>query len=131
MSIASQSLASWVSARAGAALAASPRPEVTSLGTQLFEGVLATGAKAGVAVPPGPIGNEQTLTMTSEIWYSPELSAAVLIRNSDARFGETIVRLRNIRRGDPDSSLFEIPAGYRLLGDGMPGAARAETRPRR
>jgi hypothetical protein len=131
MAVAGRSLGWLLAARAGAALAASIRPETTSLGTQIIEGTLATGARAGMVVPAGQIGNEQPLSLTSELWYAPELGMVVLTRQSDPWMGETSTRLTHVRRGDPDSSLFDPPAGYRLLGDGLRGATPAQTGPRR
>jgi hypothetical protein len=34
-------------------------------------------------------------------------------RRADPRFGETIYRLTNITRTEPDASLFQVPADYK------------------
>lgn len=82
------------------------------LGTQTIEGVNAVGTKTTITIPAGQIGNERAIEIVDEQWYSPELQAMVMTRHSDPRSGETVYRLTNINRAEPDGSLFEVPAGY-------------------
>jgi len=82
------------------------------LGTQTIEGVNAVGTKTTITIPAGQIGNERAIEIVEEQWYSPELQAMVMTRHSDPRSGETVYRLTNINRTEPDRSLFEVPAGY-------------------
>ncbi|MCI0613023.1 DUF4412 domain-containing protein, partial [bacterium] len=58
--------------------------------------------------------------MITENWYSPELKVYVITKHTDPRFGETTYRLTNIRRGDQDPSLFQIPAGYKVTESDSP-----------
>ncbi len=97
-----------------------PFPEGKSedLGTQTIEGVEAQGSRMTHTIPAGEIGNERPLQIVRERWYSPELQAVVMSRSSDPRMGETTYRLTNIRRAEPDRSLFEIPEGYRVVEGG-------------
>jgi len=48
-----------------------------------------------------------------ESWYSQELHEVVLRKRSDPRSGESVYRLTDIRRGEPDASLFQVPGGYK------------------
>jgi hypothetical protein len=82
------------------------------LGTQTIEGVNAVGTKTTITIPAGQIGNERAIEIVEERWYSPELQTMVMTRHSDPRSGETVYRLTNINRTEPDHSLFEVPAGY-------------------
>ena len=84
------------------------------LGTQVVEGVPATGTRTTTTIPAGAIGNEQPLLIVSEQWFSPELKVLVLTKHSDPRTGETIYRLTNILQTEPTRSLFEVPADYTL-----------------
>jgi hypothetical protein len=52
--------------------------------------------------------------MITEKWYSAELKVYVMTKHIDPRFGETTYRLTNIKRGDQDPSLFQVPAGYKV-----------------
>lgn len=56
--------------------------------------------------------NEQPIHIVSERWHSPDLKTVVLTRRSDPRTGEHTYRLTNIVRGEPDPSLFQVPADY-------------------
>jgi hypothetical protein len=83
-----------------------------SLGTQTIEGVSATGTRTTRTIPAGEIGNERPLEITSEVWTSPDLQTVVLSKRSDPRMGETVYKLTNIQRADPDPSLFQVPSGF-------------------
>jgi hypothetical protein len=85
-----------------------------SLGKQMIEGVEAEGTRTTITIPAGEIGNELPILIVSERWYSSELQIPVLTKNSDPRFGETTYRVINIRKEDPDPSLFQVPAGYKI-----------------
>ena len=85
------------------------------LGTQNIEGVTATGTRATTVIPAGAIGNVQEIRIVSEQWFSPDLEVLVLTRHSDPRVGETVYRLTNIVRGQPDPALFSVPADYTVV----------------
>jgi hypothetical protein len=82
------------------------------LGTQTVEGVAAEGGRVTFTIPAGKIGNDRPIVSFNERWYSQELQTVVLSKNSDPRMGETTYRLTNIDRGEPDPSLFQVPADY-------------------
>ena len=84
------------------------------LGTQTIEGVSAEGKRETVTIPAGQIGNDRAIDIVSETWYSPELHTMVLRKHSDPRVGETVFRLTEIKRSEPDASLFQPPAGTRI-----------------
>lgn len=90
-------------------------PKIESLGKQVMEGVEVEGTRTTFTIPKGQIGNELPINVVSERWFSPELKVLVMSRQSDPRFGETTYRLTNINRSEPASSLFEIPADFRVM----------------
>jgi hypothetical protein len=97
------------------------RPGTTeSLGQQTMEGVLCEGTRTTVTIPANSIGNDLPINIVSEEWYAPELQALVLTKHSDPRNGETIYRLTNINRSEPDRALFEVPADYTVRENKMP-----------
>ena len=99
------------------------------LGKQTIEGVEAEGTRTTVTIPAGEIGNERTIEIVSERWYSPELQLVVMTRHSDPRTGETIYKLTNINRAEPAKTLFEVPAGYTIKeGPQFPPAPLPRTR---
>jgi hypothetical protein len=91
-----------------------PAPETESLGKQVIDGVEAEGTRYTTTIPADTFGNERPIQVVSERWYSPELQIVVLSRHRDPRFGETTYRLTGITRGEPDKSLFEVPADYKV-----------------
>lgn len=84
------------------------------LGERAIAGLRAEGARTTLTIAADAVGNQSPLTIVSERWYSPELQVVVLTHRSDPRFGETTYRLVNIVRSEPATSLFDVPAGYRI-----------------
>ncbi len=84
------------------------------LGEQNVEGVSAHGTRTITTIPAGAIGNERPIEMVYEKWFSKELQMVVYSKNTDPRFGEQTYRLTNINRSEPDPSLFQPPAGYKI-----------------
>jgi hypothetical protein len=85
-----------------------------SLGNKSIEGVPATGTRETKTIPVGAIGNDKDLAITRETWYSPDLKLVLQSTQTDPRFGETTYSLTNIQRNEPDPSLFQVPAGYKV-----------------
>jgi hypothetical protein len=83
-----------------------------SLGIRDFAGVAAEGERVVVAIPAGQIGNEQPIEIVTERWYSEELHTVVESVRRDPRVGETRFRLKELRLGEPDPALFEVPDGW-------------------
>jgi hypothetical protein len=84
----------------------------TSLGTQTVNGVLAQGTRYTRTIPAGQIGNEKPIVITTERWYSPDLQLYVMTKTSDPVRGDSVRQLTNIQMGEPDPTLFQVPAGY-------------------
>jgi hypothetical protein len=84
------------------------------LGTQIVEGVMATGTRSTTTIEAGAIGNAQPIHIVSEQWYSEDLKVLVMTRHSDPRSGDTTYRLTNITMTEPPRSLFEVPSDYTL-----------------
>ena len=95
------------------------RPEVSteSLGSEIIEGVNAEGQKTTRTLPIGMMGNDRPLVSVMESWFSPALRITVLTKNSDPRMGESVTRMRNIDRSEPDPALFGVPADYQIVDD--------------
>jgi hypothetical protein len=85
-----------------------------SLGTQVIEGVQAEGTRIVETIPAGAIGNDTPIEIVSETWVSPELGVIVKSIHSDPRSGDNVYQLTNIRRAEPDPSLFQVPPDYTI-----------------
>ena len=91
-----------------------PDFKTESLGTKTIEGIPVVGTKTTSTIPAGTIGNDKDLVITRETWYSPDLKLVIQSTQTDPRFGETTYTLTNIQRSEPDRTLFQIPAGYKV-----------------
>ncbi len=89
------------------------------LGKQNIEGIVANGLRSTTTIPAGDIGNLQPIKVVSEQWFSPDLQVLVMTRHTDPRSGETIYKLQNIVRAEPDRSMFTVPADYTLKESGI------------
>lgn len=48
----------------------------------------------------------------SERWYSPELDMALESKSHDPKTGDLTVKVEQIKTGEPDAALFQVPAGF-------------------
>jgi hypothetical protein len=86
---------------------------------KVIDGLPVEGRKTTTVLPAGQVGNEQPITIASEQWRSPDLNVLVMTRHSDPRTGESVYRLQNIIRAEPDRSLFMVPADYTVRDTGV------------
>ncbi len=101
-----------------------PNTKTEDLGTQVMEGVTVQGKRVTRTIPAGEIGNERPLEIVTETWFSPELQVVVISRTSDPRSGDSVYKLTNVSRAEPDRSLFEVPADYHVTEEGRGGVMR-------
>jgi hypothetical protein len=85
-----------------------------SLGTKSIDGIQATGTRSTDTIPAGSIGNDKDIIVTRETWYSPDLKVVIQSTQDDPRFGQSTYSLSNIQRNEPDETLFQVPAGYKI-----------------
>lgn len=98
------------------------------LGTRTIEGINAVGKRTITTIPAGDIGNERAIEIVYEKWYSNDLQLVVMSKHTDPRFGEQTYRLTNISRNEPDPSLFEVPAGYKVVTESRGGYSFGSSR---
>jgi len=90
------------------------RGKSEDLGKSTLEGVAATGTRNTMTIDTGAIGNDRPIQTITERWYSPELQTVISTKTTDPRTGEMTFQLTNIRRDEPASYLFQVPAGYTI-----------------
>jgi hypothetical protein len=88
--------------------------KVESLGTKTIEGIEAEGTRATITIPAGEIGNDRPIEIVSERWFSNALQVVVMSKHSDPRMGDSVYRLTNIKRNEPDAALFKVPSDYEV-----------------
>lgn len=92
----------------------SKNAKAESLGHQMMEGVDVEGTRTTMTIPAGEIGNDRAIVSVTERWYSPELQMVIFNKTTDPQFGESIYRVSNLKRGDPDPGLFRVPAEFKI-----------------
>jgi hypothetical protein len=92
-----------------------PRPLREDLGTQVIEGLEATGERITRTIPAGAEGNDQPIQITEEIWLSAKPHLVLLRTTNDPRHGETVMRLTNLVLDEPPAELFQVPADYTVV----------------
>ena len=84
-----------------------------TLPSQVIEGLSCDGERITRTIPAGTIGNEKPIEIVAETWTSPELHIIVMRKRSDPRTGETLYHLTDIKRGEPDPALFQVPSNFK------------------
>jgi hypothetical protein len=83
-----------------------------SIGTDTIEGIFVLGTRETTTTNAGVIGNEQPIVATREFWYSEELQNNLAVTRINPEEGKQVIRLSDIRPGEPDPHMFEVPIGY-------------------
>ncbi len=98
-----------------------PNTNVEDLGSMMVNGVPARGTRITTVIPVGAIGNDREFRSVDERWYSPDLNMMIKTVSTDPRFGTTTYEATSISRANPDRSLFEPPADYKVNVNGGRG----------
>lgn len=61
------------------------------------------------------MGNDRPFDVVTERWFSKELETYILIKTNDPRSGEHTIKTTITDRGEPDPSLFQVPADYTIV----------------
>jgi hypothetical protein len=86
-----------------------------SLGSQTVEGLNLIGTRETQTVDPRIAGSDRPILVVKEFWYSPQLGVNVLTTRDDPRSGKEVFRATDIRFGEPDPSLFALPANASVI----------------
>ncbi|HXE63597.1 MAG TPA: hypothetical protein VN519_08655 [Bryobacteraceae bacterium] len=88
---------------------------IEDLGTQVISGVTATGQRNTTTSPPGTYSqNDETIVTVNERWMDPKTGVVILTKNTGPR-ANTTISVPDYKEGDPDASLFQVPAGYKIV----------------
>jgi hypothetical protein len=85
---------------------------IEDLGTRNIAGLETVGRRETRTVEPGEMGNDQAVTVVNETWHSQELGINLLSIRSGPIVGKQTFTIIELSASDPDSHLFELPAGY-------------------
>ena len=79
---------------------------------QTYEGLTVDTDRTVETIAAGSIGNSKVIESVYERYYSPDLKMAVYVRRNDPRNGESLYRMTDIKRTEPDANVFKVPSGY-------------------
>jgi hypothetical protein len=99
----------------GGSRALEPKVTTEFAGVKTMEGLEVYGSVRTTVYPSGYQGATQEVIVIGETWYSPAIKRTVLRTIKNSRTGETHERLENVRLGEPDPALFQLPVGYDVV----------------
>jgi hypothetical protein len=85
------------------------------LGKQFIQGVLTEGTRDRMTYNAGSFGNDRPVTVENEFWWSPALGLNLLSIKKDPRIGKQTFTVTSVLLGEPDPSLFALPAGFTVV----------------
>ena len=86
-----------------------------NLGSNTVNGMFVEGTQTTRTIAADQMGNTAPIQITTARWYSPELSVDVSTETNDPQHGKSTTSLTNISRGEPASTLFEVPSDYTVV----------------
>ncbi len=87
------------------------------LGREMVEGTPSIGIRITTESPEYLAGEDMHGLGIVERWYSPDLHTEVMRIDTTRTVEEHRITLENIKRGEPDPTLFALPDGYVLQKD--------------
>lgn len=89
-----------------------PAPE--DLGATQIEGFAVMGTRSTHIMEAGVIGNDKPIATTTERWFSTDLKMDLVNITESPDSGKHVRKLVNIRSGEPDPLLFQVPPDFAL-----------------
>jgi hypothetical protein len=86
------------------------------LGQKTIDSLEVVGSREVTTINVGAIGNEKPQPVVKEFWYSPRLEINVTTKRFDPRASAIQdFEVGNINTAEPDATLFQLPANYRVV----------------
>ncbi len=86
-----------------------------NLGKDIVAGLETVGTRETFTLKPGSEGNEGTITITKEFWYSPQLDLNLSVKRTDPLHGNQVFSVSDVTLAEPDAGLFALPAGFKTV----------------
>lgn len=100
---------------AGESIANRPGFVSESLGAKMLNGFDLIGTRETETISARVAGSDRPIVVVKEFWYSPQLGLNVLTTRDDPRSGKEVFTVMDIRWGEPDPTLFVLPANARVI----------------
>lgn len=91
-----------------------------NLGIDFVDHMEVQHARQTQTFPEMLIGNDKPIIVVLEYWFSPELQVFLRANRDDPRSGSQMLAVKDLRREEPDDSLFQIPPDYKLVEGDQP-----------
>ncbi len=98
-----------------AAHVTNPLVQEEDLGSEIMENVTVHGTRKSTTIPGQFSGTGKPIVVTDEYWYSEDLHLNMLVIHNDPRTGEQKVAVTNVIRAEPDETIFQVPASYKVV----------------
>lgn len=85
------------------------------LGRNMVSGLDAIGTRETRTLKPGVAGHDRPISIVKEDWCSPQLGINLSIKRVDPRHGTEIFNVIDISLAEPDTKLFIVPSGFRVV----------------
>ena len=108
-------LASTVDATTGASTSGANDLKSEDLGHEIIEGLDTIGTRETTMIAPGTIGNDRALAAVREFWHSTQLGINLVLTRTDPLSGNSDIRVTDIRLGEPDPHLFDLPSDFTVV----------------
>lgn len=84
------------------------------LGTTQIEGFTVIGTRSTHIMEAGVMGNDKPIATTTERWFSTDLKMDLVNITESPDSGKHVRKLVNIRAGEPDPLLFQVPPDFTI-----------------
>jgi hypothetical protein len=88
-----------------------------TIGNSMISGVQTLGTREITIIPADVAASNRPISITKEFWYSSELGLNIVVKRFDPRSGTQNFLVDDLILGEPNPSLFEVPAGATILRD--------------
>jgi hypothetical protein len=79
-----------------------------------IEGIPVAGTRETTTIVSAASGKERPVVSIREFWYSDDLQTNLAVTRIDPVKGRQVIRLSHISRTEPDSHLWDVPAGFKV-----------------
>jgi hypothetical protein len=98
------------------------------LGGRDIEDMETRGFRDTTTLNPGVFGNDRPMVTTREFWYADKIGVNLLSTVDGPRTGKQTFTLSDISLADPDTQLFELPAGFEIVDQRTPAQRNQDHR---
>jgi hypothetical protein len=89
-----------------------PKVAQDELAKGVIDGRSVRHGRESLTFPPGSHGQNSRMDRVTDYWFSEELQFYVLVKRRGPGKSQNVLRLTDVIRGEPQASLFAIPAEY-------------------